>query len=94
MKTWRPASACWTGSGKRLRTIRSQPDYRPTITDDTEQALLLADALLIGGGHLDSEDLARRLWPGQNARGNGDRWICWGHQAAQQWRRRRSVPTG
>ncbi|HVD79876.1 MAG TPA: ADP-ribosylglycohydrolase family protein [Propionibacteriaceae bacterium] len=32
-----------------------------SITDDTEQALLLADALLIGGGHLDTEDLARRL---------------------------------
>jgi ADP-ribosylglycohydrolase len=32
-----------------------------SVTDDTEQALLLADALLVGGGHLDSEDLARRL---------------------------------
>jgi ADP-ribosylglycohydrolase len=32
-----------------------------SITDDTEQALLLADALLVGGGHLESEDLARRL---------------------------------
>jgi ADP-ribosylglycohydrolase len=32
-----------------------------SITDDTEQALLLADALLLGGGHLESEDLARRL---------------------------------
>jgi ADP-ribosylglycohydrolase len=32
-----------------------------SVTDDTEQALLLADALLLGGGHLESEDLARRL---------------------------------
>ena len=32
-----------------------------SITDDTEQALLLADALLVGGGHLETEDLARRL---------------------------------
>jgi ADP-ribosylglycohydrolase len=32
-----------------------------SITNDTEQALLLADALLAGGGHVDSEDLARRL---------------------------------
>ena len=32
-----------------------------SITDDTEQALLLADALLVTGGHLESEDLARRL---------------------------------
>jgi ADP-ribosylglycohydrolase len=32
-----------------------------SITDDTEQALLLADALLAGGGHVDSEDLARQL---------------------------------
>jgi ADP-ribosylglycohydrolase len=32
-----------------------------SITDDTEQALLVADALLAGGGHIDSEDLARRL---------------------------------
>jgi ADP-ribosylglycohydrolase len=32
-----------------------------SITDDTEQALLLADALLAGAGHADSEDLARRL---------------------------------
>jgi ADP-ribosylglycohydrolase len=32
-----------------------------SITDDTEQALLLADALLVGGGHLESEDFARRL---------------------------------
>jgi ADP-ribosylglycohydrolase len=30
-------------------------------TNDTEQALLLADVLLAGGGHVDSEDLARRL---------------------------------
>jgi ADP-ribosylglycohydrolase len=32
-----------------------------SITNDTEQALLLADALLAGGGHVNSEDLARRL---------------------------------
>jgi ADP-ribosylglycohydrolase len=32
-----------------------------SITDDTEQALLLADTLLAGGGQIDSEDLARRL---------------------------------
>jgi ADP-ribosylglycohydrolase len=32
-----------------------------SVTDDTEQALLLADALLAGGGHIESEDLARRL---------------------------------
>jgi ADP-ribosylglycohydrolase len=32
-----------------------------SVTDDTEQALLLADTLLTGGGHIDSEDLARRL---------------------------------
>ena len=45
------------------------PDHRVaagrpagSITNDTEQALLLADALLAGGGHVDSEDLARRLF--------------------------------
>jgi ADP-ribosylglycohydrolase len=32
-----------------------------SVTDDTEQALLLADALLTGSGHIDSDDLARRL---------------------------------
>jgi ADP-ribosylglycohydrolase len=32
-----------------------------SVTDDTEQALLLADALLIGAGHVDTDDLARRL---------------------------------
>jgi ADP-ribosylglycohydrolase len=32
-----------------------------SITDDTEQALLLADTLLAGGGLVDGEDLARRL---------------------------------
>jgi ADP-ribosylglycohydrolase len=32
-----------------------------SVTDDTEQALLVADALLLGGGHINSEDLARRL---------------------------------
>jgi len=44
------------------------PDHRiaaglpaGSITNDTEQALLLAEALLAGGGHVDSEDLARRL---------------------------------
>ena len=44
------------------------PDHRiaagrpaGSITNDTEQALLLADALQAGGGHVDSEDLARRL---------------------------------
>jgi ADP-ribosylglycohydrolase len=44
------------------------PDHRiaaglpaASITNDTEQALLLADAMLAEGGHVDSEDLARRL---------------------------------
>jgi ADP-ribosylglycohydrolase len=32
-----------------------------SVTDDTEQALLLADALLAGVGHVESDDLARRL---------------------------------
>src|SRR6188472_3511946 len=32
-----------------------------SITNDTEQALLLADVLLSGGGHVDSEDLGRRM---------------------------------
>ena len=32
-----------------------------SITDDTEQALLVADAVLAGAGHIDSEDLARHL---------------------------------
>jgi len=32
-----------------------------SITDDTEQALLLADALLDGRGRIDGDDLARRL---------------------------------
>jgi ADP-ribosylglycohydrolase len=32
-----------------------------SVTDDTEQALLIADALLLGDGHIDSEDIARRL---------------------------------
>jgi ADP-ribosylglycohydrolase len=32
-----------------------------SITDDTQQALLVAAALLADGGHIDSEDLSRRL---------------------------------
>jgi ADP-ribosylglycohydrolase len=32
-----------------------------SITNDTGQALLLADAMLAGGGHVDNEDFARRL---------------------------------
>jgi len=32
-----------------------------SITDDTEQAMLLADVLLDGAGHVDGDDLARRL---------------------------------
>jgi ADP-ribosylglycohydrolase len=32
-----------------------------SVTDDTEQALLLADAVLVGAGHIESDDLARRL---------------------------------
>jgi ADP-ribosylglycohydrolase len=32
-----------------------------SITNDTEQALLLADTLLAEGGHVDREDFARRL---------------------------------
>ena len=32
-----------------------------SITNDTEQALLLADVLLAGGGHVDGDDLPRRL---------------------------------
>ena len=42
-----------------------------SVTDDTEQALLLADALLIGGGHIDSYDLARRL-------------VAWAEQARER----------
>jgi ADP-ribosylglycohydrolase len=42
-----------------------------SITDDTEQALLLADALLAGAGHVDAEDLARRL-------------LAWAEQARQR----------
>ena len=52
-----------------LDGFREAPEDHPiaaglpagSVTDDTEQALLVADALLIGGGHIDSEDLARRL---------------------------------
>ncbi|HEX3198428.1 MAG TPA: ADP-ribosylglycohydrolase family protein [Propionibacteriaceae bacterium] len=52
-----------------LDGFREAPAHHPiaaglpagSITDDTEQALLLADALLVSGGHLDSEDLVRRL---------------------------------
>jgi len=52
-----------------LDGFREAPAHHPiaaglpagSITDDTEQALLLADALLVNGGHLDSEDLVRRL---------------------------------
>ena len=58
-----------------------------SVTDDTEQALLLADTLLTGGGHIDSDDLARRLVAWAERAGNGDRWICWGRQAVRQWRR-------
>ena len=32
-----------------------------SITDDTEQAMLLAEVLLDGAGHIDGDDLARRL---------------------------------
>jgi len=42
-----------------------------SVTDDTEQALLVADALLAGGGHIDSEDLARRL-------------VAWAEQARER----------
>ena len=69
-------AACFvssTGSGKHRRTIRSQPLPAGSITDDTEQALLLADALLVGGGQPGTEDLARRLRSGPSARANGDR---------------------
>ena len=52
-----------------LDGFREAPEDHPiaaglpagSVTDDTEQALLVADALLAGGGHIDSEDLARRL---------------------------------
>lgn len=52
-----------------LDGFREAPEDHPiaaglpagSVTDDTEQALLLADTLLTGGGHIDSEDLARRL---------------------------------
>jgi ADP-ribosylglycohydrolase len=52
-----------------LDGFREAPEDHPiaaglpagSVTDDTEQALLVADALLTGGGHIDSEDLARRL---------------------------------
>src|SRR5687767_7161572 len=58
-----------------------------SITDDTEQALLVADALLARGGHIDSEDLARRLlsWA-ERVRERGS-WICWVHPAVPQWQR-------
>ena len=42
-----------------------------SVTDDTEQALLLAGVLLAGGGHIDSDDLARRL-------------IAWAEQARER----------
>ena len=48
-----------------------------SITNDTEQALLLADVLLSGGGHVDSEDLGRRMlaWAEQaRERGSVDLW--------------------
>jgi ADP-ribosylglycohydrolase len=51
-----------------------------SITNDTEQALLLADVLLSGGGHVDSEDLGRRCWPGPSMRGNEDHWTYWGRR--------------
>ena len=63
-----------------------------SITDDTEQALLLADACSSAADTSTARISPAGWWPGQNARGNGDRWICWGHQAARQQRRRRSVP--
>jgi ADP-ribosyl-[dinitrogen reductase] hydrolase len=43
-----------------------------TITDDTQLTIVIAEALLAGGGHIDPDDLARRLlewWP--NGRGVG-----------------------
>jgi ADP-ribosylglycohydrolase len=42
-----------------------------SVTDDTEQALLLADALLAGAGHIDSDDLARRF-------------VAWAEQARER----------
>jgi len=46
-----------------------------SITDDTMQALLLADALIAGGGHLDQREFARQLgaWEDEmRARGSLD----------------------
>src|ERR1700733_5223975 len=40
-----------------------------SVTDDTEQALLLAGLLLEGGGRTDPAELARRLLAGEVARG-------------------------
>ena len=50
------------GFEQRRQVTRSRPGMPAgSVTDDTEQALLLADALLIGAGHVDTDDLARRL---------------------------------
>ncbi|HLM21174.1 MAG TPA: ADP-ribosylglycohydrolase family protein [Propionibacteriaceae bacterium] len=62
-----------------LDGFREAPEDHPiaaglpagSVTDDTEQALLVADALLAGGGHIDSEDLARRL-------------VAWAEQARER----------
>jgi len=46
-----------------------------SVTDDTLQALVLAEALIAGGGHLDQEDFVRRLlaWEdGMRSRGSLD----------------------
>ena len=46
-----------------------------SVTDDTLQALVLAEALIAGGGHLDQNDFVRRLlaWEdGMRARGSLD----------------------
>ena len=51
-----------------------------SITDDTEQALLLADALLVTGGHLERKISPAGWSSGPSARGNGDRWTCLGRR--------------
>ena len=48
-----------------------------SITNDTEQALLVADTLLAGSGHVDSEDLARRLLAWAEQARERDRLTYW-----------------
>ena len=55
-----------------------------SVTDDTEQAMLLARLVVAGGGEVDAADLARDLlaWE-ESMRARGSRWLA---RPPSRWR--------